>query len=425
MRDKWIPLLLTGICLISVSGTARGAGVALSPSVAVSEEYNDNVSEVSSDRKSALVTQVQPGFVMKYNGPVMDWDLLYNFSYRYFLLNNKGDELYHNLMTTANVRIIDEFMFLNISDSYTRASLSTYSNQNESQYVNLSDTNNFTVSPYLQFNPLPRLKLKTGYQYQNVTYSQAQGVNRQEQSAYMYASHELTHRLNLLMNFTYAHTNTSQGVTFNRYTPSLGLNYTYAEGSSASLEGGYSWFPSATGKTGSSPYWKVGLVHAHRSVTASLDASVSYYADPTRSFTEQRSYSGRINKQLHRGYIGVSALYTEIKDDQLNAVVSDQTGGSINGVYELTPYAAAHLELSADKFRYNGSTGTDFNLYHNGLPYNISLGGGLTYTFVNDLTGTVDYNYSSYRKSFGSSSGSIDINRIIIGLRKGFKGLSF
>jgi len=138
------------------------ADFAVSPSIAVSEEYNDNVF-VSPDRRTDYITSLMPGIILSYNAPFWDWDLAYNFAYRYYARKSQEDDFAHSMSMHGLTRLIDDFLFLDISDNYSRVSLNIARDRTlESNFVNQSDSNNFTASPYLRFHPVPKVSMRTG-----------------------------------------------------------------------------------------------------------------------------------------------------------------------------------------------------------------------------------------------------------------------
>ncbi|HEX2768054.1 MAG TPA: TIGR03016 family PEP-CTERM system-associated outer membrane protein, partial [Geobacteraceae bacterium] len=108
-------------CLICA--TAHASDFSILPSIAVSEEYTDNVFQTQTDKKTEFITHLTPGLAFIYRAPFWDWDLAYILDYRYYARNSQGGQFSHYLDTKGNLRVIENFLFLDISDSFKKVSL--------------------------------------------------------------------------------------------------------------------------------------------------------------------------------------------------------------------------------------------------------------------------------------------------------------
>ena len=152
--------------ILSVTTVAQGAEFEVHPSLAVSEEFTDNVFETPTNRISDYITRVLPGIALSYRAPALTGDLNYVFDYRHYARNTRGDETTHELSAKGHLTAVENFMFLDVSDEYQRVSLDvTRDVTKESLFLNQSDRNVATVSPYLTFNPTERILVKTGYRF--------------------------------------------------------------------------------------------------------------------------------------------------------------------------------------------------------------------------------------------------------------------
>lgn len=389
----------------------------ITPSIAVGEEYTDNVFVTSDNRAADFITRVLPGIAIKYGAPFWDWDIGYNLDYRYYAHDSRNEDITHSLVGKGNLRLIDNFLYLDVSDTYRRVSLDVNRDvTTESLFVNQSDQNILSISPYFMLHPLANLSVKSGYQYTRATYSRSSAVDIEEHRAFLMTAHELTPKSTFFTNFIYAHDATSQDVTYGRSTPSVGINYEYADKSFVSLEGGYSWFRYGNGNSFNAPYWNAGVTHAFDFLTASLNGGVTYNTDPLRSSTEERKVTGRLDKPLQRGAVGFFALYSDVRNNESDALQSRKFGIGGDGRYELTEKVAAHLDLTAERFNRYDLVQNDIA----GYPYRFFIGTGVSYAMASDLTATLDYNYTTYLFTIGSSANSTVINRVIAGIRKAF-----
>ena len=405
----------------------------ITPSIAVSEEYTDNVFGTPSDKVTDFITHVTPGIALKYRAPFWDWDLTYLLDYRYFARNSENYDFDNDLNAKGNLRIIKDFLFLDLNETYKRISLDINRNTTlDTPYANQVDQNIVTVAPHIEFHPGANFLVKSGYHYTNETYTNAsllsttttplpipissEGVNYEEQGAFITTSHELTQRSTFTTNFYYTHVSNSLDQIYNQYCPTLGVRYEYADKSFISLEGGYTWFLFENGSSRSAPYWNVEISHEFGYMTAKLDTLVKYNSDPLYGSTEERDFKGNLDKKLQRGSFGVSVNYTEIRDNQQDTLISKwlAIGGNIK--HDLTEKLAGHLELSGEKVIY------DINNLNNDIitPYRFFIATGLSYLMANNLTLSLDYNYTTYRQSIDSAANNTEINKVFVGMKKVF-----
>jgi hypothetical protein len=391
------------------------------PSIAVNEEYTDNIFETPVQKKSEFTTRVMPGFVLKYNAPFWDWNVGYNFDYRHYARGSREDEFDHNLAATGILRVIDNFFFLDASDTYSRISLSSFRDTTaESLFVNQVNQNILTLSPNFVFRPSSNMTVKAGYRYMKTTYSGSSGssgVDYEEQGAFISTSHDLNPKCSITYNINYSHDDTAQNLSYDRFTPSIGLHYDYFDKSFISLEGGYTWvfYPD---RSVSSPYWNIGFTHSFDFMTASLNSGVTYNTDPQQGASETRVISLRLDKALQRGAIGISGLYSELRSE---LIVANQSQSmfelGVNGRYELAEKVTGHLEMAADKYSGTNNMSTLSGISY---PYRFLISAGLGYTMKDNLTLTFDYSYITNCNSIGGSANSTDINRVVLGVSKKF-----
>lgn len=72
------------------------AEVQFHPSLAVSEEFTDNVFLTEHDKVSEYITRVLPGFSLAYQAPVLTGDISYTFDYRHYARGTQSDEITHS-----------------------------------------------------------------------------------------------------------------------------------------------------------------------------------------------------------------------------------------------------------------------------------------------------------------------------------------
>ncbi|HTG81064.1 MAG TPA: TIGR03016 family PEP-CTERM system-associated outer membrane protein [Geobacteraceae bacterium] len=414
--SAWTVGAAAGLLVCGASVATAADEKFFNPSITVSEEYNDNIFEAQDHRQGEFVTRALPGFVMKYRAPFWDWDLGYTLDYRHYDRGTREDEFTHNLGAKGNLRLVDNFLFLDVNDTYSRISLNVIRDTTtDSLFVNQTDQNIFTLSPYVVFHPASTTSVKTGYRYVKTSYFSSEGIDYEEHGAFLVTTYELSPKSTITATVNYSYDDTDSNLNYSRLTPSLGWRHEYADKSFVSLEGGYTLL-FYTGKTTTSPYWNAALTHTFDFVTASVNTGVTYNTDPLLGTSEQITVSGRLDKTLQRGTIGLSALYSELKNSMMTSEKSRkwEVGASVK--HELTQKLTGRLNLTGDK--YSGVVNPTF--VGIAYPYRLFAGAGVSYELKDLLTLSLDYNYITYRNSIESSANSTEVNRVILGVSKVF-----
>jgi len=401
-------IVMAAVCLFAGAVPASGADFKLTPSITLSESYTDNVYESRLHKKSEFITDIMPGFSMIYTAPFWNWDLDYRLDYRIYDLHTKSNELNNYVTAIGHVRVVDNTVFVDVRDTYSRTSLDVIRGVTTDSSVNQTDANDLSISPYITLSPGGRMALKAGYIYRNLYYSDPAAIGRQEHSGFARLSHQLTPKTNIFANGIYTHSITSNGVNYDVITPSAGFDYEYATQAFAACEGGYSYVRLKKGSY-SSPYWNARLSYPYNKYVATLGTGVSYDADPRLSISERRNISARLDRTLERGGIDVYGNYSEYKNVQTNKDYSRgyEVGG--NGIYSFTQRTTGHLDLELDKLE---GTGVG---YESG--YRCRFGTGLVYQMPYDLSVGMNYNYTANR---GGLANEGDINRFSLFVTKRF-----
>ena len=382
------------------------ADYAIRPSIAVSEEYNDNVF-VSPDRRTDYITSLMPGIILSYNAPFWDWDLAYNFAYRYYARKSQQDDFAHSLSMRGLTRLIDDFLFLDISDNYSRVSLNIARDRTqESQFVNQSDSNNFTASPYLRFHPVPKVLMRTGYRYMNVWYNDPSGIDRRDHVGFMEATYELSPKLDLTANYTYTHENSIN--PYVRHDPNVGFRYEYKDRSNIFGQGGYTWFSSRNGAASNNPFWNGGITHSFDHMSVSLTTGVQYPVDPVSGVTRQTDYALAVTKELSRGNIGANVSYSKFSGDNID--VETRYSGGVTVSYELVQHLNTTLAASIEKYDHRTANSYTRRIY---------ISPGLTYTFPKEIALALNYSFID-SDSPVILSDRYQVNRVSLSLSKSF-----
>jgi hypothetical protein len=349
-----------------------------------------------------------PGVSLMYVMPFWDWNIAYNYEYRIYAKKSRKNDDTHYLLATGLIRIIDEFLLLDINDTYSRVSLDISRDRTqESLDSNQSDTNNFTASPYLLFHPVTLATIKTGYRYTNVWYKDPSGIDRRDHIGFIDASYELTSKLTLSANHTYTHENSRE--PYDRHVSYLGGRYQYEERSFINAQGGYTISDLKYGKDSKKPYWNAGITHYFDHTSVSLNTAVQYPIDPVSGVTRETDYSLAVNRDFSRGRAGITISYSEYSGPSID--VDKRYGVGFIANHELLQNLSGSINFSVDRYEHKDTETYTRRILVNPslsytLPYEITI--GLNYTFVNSYSPkTIDDRYNvnrvslEIRKSFG------------------------
>lgn len=374
--------------------TAHASDYYINPSIAISEEYNDNVFE-SNDRKSDYITRLLPGIVLGYRDNFWDLDLAYNYDYRYYARRSRANDDTHNLVTKGQLKLIDDFLLLDLSDTYQRVSLNIARDRTqESLFFDQSDSNIFAASPYFQFHPGPATTVRTGYRYTNVWYRDPTAVDRREHDGYIDAIYAVSPRLDLSASYTYTHENSIN--QFNRHAPYAGFRYAYGEKSFLFAQAGYTWISFNNGGAANYPFWNAGVTHTIDTWSVILKTGFQYPENPRSGLTRETDYSLAVNKELNRGTVGASLYYSNYKNAGLTNIipgseidVSDKYGAGITAKYDLTTKLTGNFNGSIERYDHRPTNSYSRRIYINpslsyALPRDFTI--ALNYAFIDSYS---------------------------------------
>lgn len=401
------------VCALLLLGAARvsGADISIRPTLAISEEYTDNVFDSSVNKRSDYITRAQPGVSLKYMAPFWDWDLGYAFDYRNYARGSRHDDATHNINGRGLIKIADEVLFLEVSDVYQRVSLDVTRDTTIASLSseNQSDQNVGTVSPYLVLRPTSRLTLKTGYRYINTWYEDESAISRQDHLGFITSSYDLSPTLLLTGDYTFTR-EISRNNGFYQHEAYLGPRFEYAEKSFIHARGGFIGTDYDNGPHVLNPSWDAGITHTFDTMILNVSTGTRYSADPRDTSTLETSYSASLTKNLPRGSLTLQGSYTEFSDAKADHLENKRNSGGFAGAYELVQDLRATLGLSYEKYR---------DLLLNGTTDRYFVNCGLNYYFGKELTAAVSYRYINY-SSAEIAADNREVNRVMLEVRKVF-----
>lgn len=416
-RKRALLLIMSG-ALCAAGGRplpALAGELQLTPSLALSEEFNDNIFDSAGDKQSEFITRVQPGVAGLYRTGSFSADLRYSFDYRNYARGSRGDEKTQSVAFRGNAAVTENFIFLELSDTFRRVSLDVARDvTSESLYANQTDQNVAVISPYLVWRPGAKSTLRTGYRYTDTrywsVYGFSSGIDQLEHRGFADLTHQPSTRLTLSAGYAYSSVDTDI-VGYDEHSLSFGANYEYALNSYLYAGIGNSWQSFSDSRSASNLFWHAGVTHDATFLVATVETRVQYTEDPLTISTREESYSARIERPFPQGNYGFSASHSKYENTLTGFL--DRRRTILTGFwrYELSPRLTATADATGD--RVSGMTPTDY-------PYRINGSVGVGYLFKDDLTASLSYRHVQYRHELGSASGARKTNRVIAELRKSF-----
>lgn len=396
--------------IISIVTVAQGAEFELHPSVAVSEEYTDNVFGSNTNRTSDYITRTLPGLTASYKAAALNADLGYVFDYRHYARKNHEDEIVHSLSAKAHLTAVENLLFLDVSDEYQRVSLDvTRDVTRESLFVDQSDRNTVSASPYFTLHPTERIMLKPGYRFIDIHYISSSGFDKTDHIAFLDMTYELSKRWSLTANYTFIRETAVIG-NYNQHQILGGFRYEYADKSFLFAQAGNSWTRYDSGQNLNSLVWNAGITHVFDTVTGTVITGVRYNEDPLRNIMKESFVSGIIEKRFNRGSVSFSPMYSEYVLTKTDILQTRKYSATVRGQYEFTADLKGLLAFTAEKYEQPllGS-----------YTRRLQVDSGLSYVLAKQLFATLSYVYAGYY-SPGIVYDNRHINRAMIEIKKTF-----
>lgn len=400
------------LSMLLFTGTrAEAAEGSFIPSIAVSEEYTDNVFGSDLNIRSDFITSFMPGFVATYKAPLWDCDLGYRFDYRYYAQNSRSADSANNINANGLVRIIDEKVFLQLSDIYKQVSLDvTRDTTSDSLNGNQTSQNIGTVSPFLVLRPTSNSTVKTGYRYINTWYKDPASVSKEDHQGFINLSYDLSPKIIFTTDYTFTHEIPETGATFNRHEVLAGPRYEYADKSFIFAQGGVIATTYTNGNNTLNPAWKAGITHTVDTFVAAATGGTSYTDNPDGASTFTTNYALSLTKNIQQGSVTLRGSYTKYADGETEQTTTESISSGISGLLEVLPGIKVNLGFTYENY-HDVQIASYTNKYF--------VDSGISWLIGKDLNLGLTYKFIQYT-SDQAVSDNYEINRVRLEVRKTF-----
>ncbi|PYN74170.1 MAG: hypothetical protein DMD96_31010 [Candidatus Rokuibacteriota bacterium] len=358
---------------------ARGP-LTLTPSISVSEEYNDNIFSDNRNRESDFITTFSPALTLLINRPAFQLRAGYSFGADIYARESQFNKAFNR----QNF-VVDGFynassvLTLSVSESfaYTRdTSLTTQQGFSTGRQESWSNT--FTPGMTWQMTSLNSLRLSASYSALRFI---GEGTGR-DSDTYGFLStltHTFTPRFSGLLGYGFTYLDPDGEDTSKTHTPSIGLTYLLTSTLTASVSGG----PAITevgNETIISPAGTVSLVQ--------LLSFGSVALQYTRGVSVAGGFGGTTDTQTGSGTLALSSLYRGLLimftpsysvADSLSSRQTEQVEVktltlALAATYQIGDYISFFGGYTFLRQRTGGSSSTQFDVDQNRVRFGVQFG---------------------------------------------------
>jgi len=218
------------------------AEFSIMPSISVSEKYNDNIFLTQTDREDDFITTISPAVILEYRpSTYLDMSLDYGFNFRIYAdhseLNDTSFRETQHADLTAQVRPLDR-VFVDITDTYRRVRVDVRDiTAPDNEFENMTDSNDFMISPYVELPLTSTLMSRFGYRYLNRWYRVDEGNDATGNGAFVTVSN--TFPFGLILFFQYDFLAYRPELTSDYDRHSVSISASYQVGPYLIIQGGY------------------------------------------------------------------------------------------------------------------------------------------------------------------------------------------
>ena len=414
---------ITGVLVTAaLAGTAQGSELEFHPAIAVNEEYNDNVFYTTHNRVTDYITHAVPSITSSYKAPILTVDLNYMLDYMYYANGSVGSNLSHNLTATGKLTAVENLLYLDASDTYSRVSIdATRDVTMQSPLAGQVDQNVVNISPYVTLRPTLKTKVKAGYRYVDIRYNGISGgsaftsLSVTDHVAFLDTAYEFTSKWSATGGYSFT-LQQSGADEYHQHQGNVGFRYEYSNKSFLFGQAGYTWTKFNNNRSLDDLFWNAGFTHTFDTVTATVNTGVTYTEDPLLLSTIQnKNASISLDKTFPVGSMGLSFNYSEITAAESKMLLTRMYGGKIQGGYEFTSDLKGNVGFTAEKYDNETIPGGTATTYTRRFLVN----SGFTYQLGDQFSVSLNYIYVDSH-SPGIPTDNASVNRVTLALAKTF-----
>ncbi len=235
---------IIGFVFVLLVNKAGLAAMSFHPSISITERYNDNIDLDESDKEGDLITTINPAIQVKLDYVYVEGSLNYGFYFIHYLENSDRNEtaLGDTQRAEADFLIFPrrDFSIL-VRDTFSREQLDTRQEDVvENESLNRSNRNVFEIRPQYK-REFATLTFEADYGYTNSAYDSSQGDDSQRHDTGIELSKRLSPRWRVWGGGRYEKFSADLTDDFDKVSTTLGAEYLFGPGWSATLSGSPQW----------------------------------------------------------------------------------------------------------------------------------------------------------------------------------------
>lgn len=260
---KIISVFFVFMVFLFLSVVPSFAKVDLTAGVSLRESFNDNIFLTRTDREHDFITTFSPAISLKYT-PMryLDLSLDYGLNFRLYSRHNELNDT--SMDETQAIKFKTQIkplnnLFIDISDIYQRVPIDVRRQVAlDNVFVNMTDSNIFSLSPYIQVPLTSGITATVGYGYTNNWYKEGEAIDSESHSAFVTLNKQFPSRLNLGLKYDYFVYRPDMPGDYNRHQGSVSAQYQATQDLIVWGEIGHSYLDFKYSPNMDEGFWNVG-----------------------------------------------------------------------------------------------------------------------------------------------------------------------
>ncbi|MEK7238688.1 MAG: TIGR03016 family PEP-CTERM system-associated outer membrane protein, partial [Nitrospirota bacterium] len=220
---------LSAVFLLLTFVSSAAAKLDVNASVGLREEYNDNIFLTKTNREDDFITSISPNIRLNYALSNLDLSLNYGLNFKFFAHHSERNLT--SLSSTQAASLEHQFrpmkgMFIDISDVYRRVPVDARNQVAfDNVFVNMTDSNVFSVSPNFVYPLSSTVETRFGYRYTNIWYKVGEGNNSESNSAFISILKKLSPSLSTGVNYNFVAVQPKKTEAYDQHQGSVSVMY--------------------------------------------------------------------------------------------------------------------------------------------------------------------------------------------------------
>jgi hypothetical protein len=259
-------LCFTALLLVKATPVIA-KNLSINSSIQLQEKYTDNLFLTKTNREHDYITTISPSIGVKYkpNG-TLDLNFNYGINFRFYTRHSELNDT--SIGETQNIRFHTTLKPLNrvvidISDIYEKVPVDERRPVAfENFVVNMTDSNRFNVSPYIEIPLTKTISSRFGYSYNNVWFKNDEANDYYSHSAFSKITKRFPQGISTYLNYRYyAYRPYDPDAEYDKHLGSVGadLDLQAVRGLTVYAEAGISRFDYSYQDDETFDFWNVGI----------------------------------------------------------------------------------------------------------------------------------------------------------------------